>query len=155
LEEDEMTLLTPHAVDAVEDKAALSALGAAAARLRESSVRPQMLAGDQLIALPVEVTDAVLDLLERFARGESVVIASSSALLTTSQVADFLGVSRTFVIHLIDDGKLGVEYRGTHRRVSLMDAVRYLDEAKRDRRAKLDAIAELTARTGGYDGDTF
>jgi excisionase family DNA binding protein len=70
-------------------------------------------------------------------------------------VADFLGVSRTFVIQLIDAGKLGVEYRGTHRRVSLIDATRYLEEAKQQRQAKLDAIAELTARTGGYDGDPF
>jgi excisionase family DNA binding protein len=150
-----MMLSSPHAVDAVEDTTARSALREAAMLLEGSAVAPHLVAGDQRIELPSEVADAFRDLLGRFANGESVVIGSTSTLLTTSQVADFLGVSRTFVIQLIDAGKLGVEYRGTHRRVSLGDAARYLDEAKRDRQAKLDVIAELTARTGGYDGDPF
>jgi excisionase family DNA binding protein len=150
-----VTLLSPHAVDAVEDTTARSALREAVALLGASTDAPQLVVGGQRISLPSEVAEAFRDLLGRFANGESVVIGSTSTLLTTSQVADFLGVSRTFVIHLIDAGKLGAEYRGTHRRVSLADVVRYLERAKRDQQTKLDAIAELTARTGGYDGDPF
>jgi hypothetical protein len=30
-----------------------------------------------------------------------------------------------------------------------------LEESKHDRRDRLDAIAELTADKGGYDGDAF
>ncbi len=118
-------------------------------------VPPRLLAGDQVIELPHEVADAFRDLLARFANGESVVIGSTRTLLTTSQVADFLGVSRSFVVNLIDAGRLDFEYRGTHRRVSLTEAVRYLEESKHARRDRLDAIAELTADRGGYDGDPF
>lgn len=150
-----MTLLSPHAVDAVEDTAVRSQLRDAIALFAEPSSVPRLVAGGQSVALPAEVMDAFRDVLGRFANGESVVIGSVGTLLTTSQVADFLGVSRTFVIQLIDAGKLGVEYRGTHRRVPLADAARYADDAKREREAKLDAIAALTARTGGYDGDPF
>lgn len=153
--EEKMTLLSPHAVDAVEDTMVRSQLHDAVALFRDPATAPQLVAGDQRISLPSEVLDAFRDILGRFANGESVVIGSVSTLLTTSQAADFLGVSRTFVIQLIDAGKLGVEYRGTHRRVPLADAARYLDDAKRERQAKLDAIAALTARTGGYDGDPF
>lgn len=150
-----MTLISPHAVEAVHDSTALSSLREIA-ELLDGALQPPVLATDgQLIALPPEVVEAFQDLLHRFARGESVVIGSTSSLLTTSQVADLLGVSRTFVIQLIDAGKLSVEYRGTHRRVALGDAVRYLENAKRARRAALDEIAELNARTGGYDGDPF
>jgi len=150
-----MTLLTPHAVDPVEDAAALSTLRLAMSRLSDSLVPVQLIAGNESFSLPSEVTDAFRDLLERFAKGETVVIGSTDTLLTTSQVADFLGISRTYVIQLIDAGKLDVEYRGTHRRVSLADVVRYREESRHDRRAKLDEISDLTARAGGYDGDPF
>lgn len=150
-----MTLLSPHAVDAVEDTTVRSQLRDAIALFAEPSSAPRLVAGGQSVSLPAEVMDAFRDVLARFANGESVVIGSVGTLLTTSQVADFLGVSRTFVIQLIDAGKLGVEYRGTHRRVPLVDAARYADDAKREREAKLGAIAALTARTGGYDGDPF
>lgn len=150
-----MTLLSPHATDAIVDTSELRELREAALRLSESVAPPRLLAGDQVIELPREVSDAFRDLLERFANGESVVIGSTRTLLTTSQVADFLGVSRSFVVNLIDAGRLDFEYRGTHRRVSLTEAVRYLEESKHERRDRLDAIAELTADNGGYDGDPF
>jgi len=151
----EMTLLSPHATEAVVDASELSALKSAAARVNDSVIPPRILVGEEVITLPSEVVDAVQDLLTRFANGDSVVIGSARTLLTTSQVADLLGVSRSFVVHLIDDGQLDYEFRGTHRRVSLTETVRYLEESKRERRAKLDAIAEVTAETGGYDGDPF
>lgn len=150
-----MTLLTPHAVDPVEDAAAMSALRLAAARLNDSSVPAQLIAGNELFSLPDEVADAFRDLLERFAKGETVVIGSTNTLLTTSQAADFLGISRTYVVQLIDEGKLDVEYRGTHRRVSLTDVVRFREQSRGSRHARLDEISELTARSGGYDGDPF
>lgn len=150
-----MTLLTPHAVDPVEDAAAMSALRLAAARLNDSSVPAQLIAGNELFSLPDEVADAFRDLLERFAKGETVVIGSTSTLLTTSEAADFLGISRTYVVQLIDEGKLDVEYRGTHRRVSLADVVRFREQSRGSRHARLDEISELTARSGGYDGDPF
>ena len=150
-----MTLMSPHATDAIVDTVELRELREAAARLGESADPPRLLAGDQVIRLPHEVADAFRDLLARFANGESVVIGSTRTLLTTSQVADFLGVSRSFVVNLIDAGKLDFEYRGTHRRVSLTEAVRYLEESKHDRRDRLDAIAQLTSESDGYDGDPF
>jgi excisionase family DNA binding protein len=149
-----MTLTNPHTVEAVE-AAVRSQLREAAELLAASHTSPQLFAGDRHIALPQEVADALHDLLERFASGESVVIGSTNTLLTTSQVADVLGVSRTFVVQLIDSGALGVEYRGTHRRVRLADAVRYLEESRGKRRTKLDEIAELTAERGGYEDDPF
>ena len=111
--------------------------------------------GVQSPELPSEVRGAVADLLSRFARGEGVVIGSANSLLTTSQAAEMLGVSRTFVVNLIDQGKLGVEYRNTHRRLVLTDVLRYAEERRRARRGKLDEIAAITERTGGYDGDPF
>jgi hypothetical protein len=86
-----VTLLSPHATDAIVDKSELTELRSAANRL-SGSAQPRLLAGDEVIELPHEVAEALRDLLERFANGESVVIGSTRTLLTTSQVADFLGL---------------------------------------------------------------
>lgn len=45
--------------------------------------------------------------------------------------------------------------RGRVSAESLEESVQCREESTRKRRAQLDAIAELTARTGGYDGDPF
>ena len=47
--------------------------------------------------------------------------------MTTQQVANLLGVSRPFVVKLIDDGRLAGHKVGTHRRVYTRDAVAYKD----------------------------
>jgi excisionase family DNA binding protein len=60
--------------------------------------------------------------------------------LTTGETAQLLGLSRTFVIRLIDGGKLSAHSVGTHRRVRKVDVVAYL--AERDRR--LEAVVSLS-----------
>lgn len=60
--------------------------------------------------------------------------------LTTSEAAQLLGVSRNFVIRLIDEGKLSAHSVGTHRRVRKVDVVTYL--AERDRR--LEEVATIS-----------
>ncbi|MCU1475458.1 MAG: DNA-binding protein [Subtercola sp.] len=83
--------------------------------------------------LPPEARDAVLDLLERLAEGHAVVVASTDTLLTTSQAAELIGISATYLLRLANNQTIPVEYRGTHRRFRLADAMRYLEESKRSR----------------------
>ena len=45
--------------------------------------------------------------------------------MTTQQVANLLGVSRPFVVKLIDEGRLPGHKVGTHRRVYTRDAHAY------------------------------
>ena len=51
--------------------------------------------------------------------------------MTTQQVARLLGVSRPFVVKLIDDGKLPGHKVGTHRRVYTRDAIEYKSRMER------------------------
>ena len=98
----------------------------------------------QVIAVPIEVRDAVRDLLQRFADGESVVVGSTDALLTTSHAAELLGISATYLLRLANEGTVPVEYRGTHRRFRLADAMEYLE---RSRAAKAAREARQAARS--------
>ncbi|MGA7205141.1 MAG: helix-turn-helix domain-containing protein [Specibacter sp.] len=67
--------------------------------------------------LAPEARDAVVDLLQRLSRGESVTVASVAELLTTSQAAELAGISHTFLRNMTDRGEIPVEYRGSHRRI--------------------------------------
>lgn len=69
------------------------------------------------VQLPGEARDAVVDLLQRLASGDSVTVTSVAETLTTSQAAEAAGISHTYLRNLTDAGVIPVEYRGTHRRI--------------------------------------
>lgn len=96
---------------------------------------------------------AIIDLLGRLATGDSVVLSSIEQLVTTSQAASMLGVSRTYVCTLMDDGRLPFEYRGTHRRVRVGDLLDYLREQEHTRRRALERIQQVSREAGLYDDD--
>ena len=99
------------------------------------------------IELPVEAGRAVLLLLEELGAGAAVHLVATDAELTTQQTADLLGISRTYVIRLIEDGKLPAHLVGTHRRLRATDVLNY--KARRAARlAAVDAIADADAEVG-------
>nr|WP_308071103.1 helix-turn-helix domain-containing protein [Rhodococcus sp. I2R] len=71
---------------------------------------------------------AVMELLRQLATGTSVTIAAVGDLLTTSQAAEVLGVSDTYVRKPADSGRLPIEMRGSHRRFRLEDLVKHREE---------------------------
>jgi excisionase family DNA binding protein len=94
--------------------------------------------GDYDIALPPAAQLAVTQFLSQLAVG-SVHVLGDGDELTTQEAADLLGLSRTFVVRLIDSGKLPAHFAGTHRRVRAIDALNYL----RQREERLDAVAAI------------
>ncbi|HKT56498.1 MAG TPA: excisionase family DNA-binding protein [Microbacterium sp.] len=105
--------------------------------------------------LPAPVREALADVLHRFARGEAVVVGSAATLLTTGQAAAMLGMSRSYLVRLIDEGKVQCEFVGTHRRVRLEEALRYGAIFRARRSASLDEIAGVSREAGLYDDDEF
>ena len=104
----------------------------------ESSVSVRV--GDETVVLPDDVNRAVRSLLRDLATGVPVHVIPADAELTTQQAADLLGLSRTYVVRLIDQGSLVAHMAGTHRRLLASDVLAY-----RERRAsKLAALGELT-----------
>jgi len=69
------------------------------------------------LQLPEEAHEALIEVLSRFADGESVSIGTPELLLNTSQAAQMAGISNSYLRKLADAGTIPVEYRGTHRRI--------------------------------------
>ena len=114
-----------------------------AARLGVGARPVAVRTADGEVELPAGAQLAVAQLLSDLAAG-SVHVVADDRDLTTQETAELLGLSRTFVVRLIDAGKLSAHLAGTHRRVRASDALRYL----RDRDRRLDAVAALATRDG-------
>jgi excisionase family DNA binding protein len=81
--------------------------------------------------LPGEARDAVVDLLARLGRGETVTVGSVEEMLTTSQAAELAGISHTYLRNMTDRGEIPVEYRGTHRRIRQAAIMAWLEGQKK------------------------
>lgn len=94
-----------------------------------------------VVKLPKTASAAVRRLLEELAAGTSVHLIADDAVLTTSEAGELLGISRTYVTRLVDEGKLPAHRVGSHRRLRAADVLAY--KARRAQRfAAVDAIAE-------------
>lgn len=94
--------------------------------------------------LPGEARDAVVDLLARLGRGETVTVSSVEEMLTTSQAAELAGISHTYLRNMTDRGEIPVEYRGTHRRIPRAAIMAWLEGQKKaeQRAQETDAAKE-------------
>lgn len=89
--------------------------------------------------LPPVARRAVEQLLRELARGGVVHVLVDGRDVTTQDAAEVLGLSRTFVVRLIDTGKLPAHLAGTHRRIRVADLMAYAEE----RSQRLEAVAAI------------
>lgn len=101
--------------------------------------------------LPNNLYSFLLRLLADLHAGHSVTILQSRHELTTVEASKILGMSRQFLIQLLEKGEIPFHMVGTHRRLYVRDVVAY--KAKRDtaRRKTLDDLARHEFAKGDYD----
>lgn len=116
--------------------------------LPESGKGPVVLrAGQKDVRLPPGVSRAVRRLLDRLAAGEAVQMVSADTELTSREAAELLGISRTYLVRLVDEGRIPAHMVGTHRRLKASDVLAYRRD-REERLAKVAAIAEADAELG-------
>ena len=98
------------------------------------------LEGGQELVLPSAVKTLLMHLLTEMSRGNAVTIIPIHAELTTQEAADFLNVSRPYLITLLEKGAIRFHMVGTHRRIKFEDLAAY--KAQKDRERD-EAMAEL------------
>ena len=101
--------------------------------------------------LPDSLNSFLVELIELLNVGKPVTIVRNMAKLTTMEAASILGVSRQFLVNLLEKGEIPYHMVGTHRRMYAQDLFRY--KAKRDeqRHEAIRELAQAEAREGLYD----
>jgi excisionase family DNA binding protein len=106
------------------------------------------LAGGDALVVPREAAVMLAQILGFLANGQGVTVTPSNAMLTTQQAADFLNVSRPYLIKLLEAGEIRFEKVGTHRRVAFAELMQYKRRDDQERRRAADELTELGQELG-------
>jgi excisionase family DNA binding protein len=112
------------------------------------TARLRVIDGDSEIEVPVAALRMLVNILTNMASGNAVSLVPIHAELTTQQAADFLNVSRPYVVGLLERGELAHHKVGTHRRVYFRDLMAYKDAQLRKSKAALTELAKLDQELG-------
>jgi len=98
---------------------------------------------DTKVALPKTAVRVLIEALTYISEGREVVVKPLNEELTTQKAAEFLRVSRPFLIKILENGEIPHRKVGKHRRVLLSDLEDY---KRRIDEKRLKILAELTAQ---------
>ncbi|PPK67954.1 helix-turn-helix domain-containing protein [Actinokineospora auranticolor] len=121
--------------------------------LTQSSGRTATLTAPDGTALefPAEIFDILRDVVVAMSQGLAITVAPQHTVLTTSEAAHLLGVSRPTLVRLLEAGDIPFEQPNRHRRVRLADVLAYQERARRARASGLDGMVRSGEDGGLYD----
>lgn len=102
-------------------------------------------------AIPESVYKILIDVLAKMQDGKAVAVVPLMMALTTKRAADILGVSRQYLVRLLDQGQIPFHRAGTHRRIYLKDLMEYRNRRDKERHASIERIARQEMEDGTYD----
>lgn len=101
-----------------------------------------------LLELPPAALRLIAQVLGAMGDQRPITVVPRSLELTTVDAANFLNVSRPFVIKEIEAGRLKHRKVGTHRRVEYADLVEYRDRMRDSQRTALEGLASDAQELG-------
>ncbi|MCC7494911.1 MAG: helix-turn-helix domain-containing protein [Fimbriimonadaceae bacterium] len=149
--------LEPYAL-AAQDAAGARASSAALAAFRPGddgtvTLRLEDHRTGQQVEAPVAAVAVRLltQALAQMAEGHAVTLLPLDAELSTQQAADLLGVSRPYLVKLLEEGRIPFRKVGAHRRVRAAALRDYLADYQRQGLEALAAITSEAQRMGLYE----
>jgi excisionase family DNA binding protein len=121
--------------------------------LRKSTEGPVKVAGarGRKVQLPRPLVGLLEEILKNMQAGKAVSIVPEHHELTTQRAANMLGVSRPFMVRLLEEDKLPFHMVGSHRRVYLRDVLAYKAKRDKERHTSIVRMARMEKKAGTYD----
>lgn len=151
-------MLNPEPIETVAPSEADARLAQESSRLlatrklgKRASVRLRLDDESEDVVVPTSAVRLLLRILAEMSQGNAVTLIPTHAELTTQQAADLLGVSRPFVVKLLDEGKIPSRSVGRYRKVRFDDLMVYKRRDDELRARVLDQLAADAQELGmGY-----
>jgi excisionase family DNA binding protein len=113
--------------------------------LEEAKKQPQS------ITVPLSAFKLLLTILTEMAAGNTVTLVPMISELTTQEAANFLNVSRPYLIQLLETKKIPFRKVGTRRKILFQDLMAYKTKTDEARRKVLDELSKEAQKLGiGY-----
>lgn len=103
------------------------------------------------IDLPKPLNDLLLFIVDAMKRKQAILIMPEDEVFTTQAAANYLGMSRPFLLRLLERGKIPFHRVGTHRRILLKDLLDFQSIRNRERSRALTELTQLMDEEGVYD----
>src|ERR1700737_4426436 len=103
---------------------------------------------EEEILVPLRVSHGILHLLLELAKGNAITLVPVEAMLTTQDAANFLNVSRPFLIKLLSQEKVPVQKVGNRRRIAFAEVLKLKKKLMQESDTALKELAELDAELG-------
>ena len=103
------------------------------------------------LELPEPLFHLLVGAVRTMREGKAVVLLPETESLTTQAAANFLGVSRPFLVDLLERNAIPHHKVGSHRRVYLKDLLDYQRQRDSRRRATLDDLRSKVEAAGLYE----
>jgi excisionase family DNA binding protein len=105
-------------------------------------------ASGRAIPLPGDLCQLLIQVAGELRSGNSVVILSAEDEMTPQTAADFLGMSRQFLMRLLDKAELPFHKVGSHRRIRRKDVETYARKRAAQRSARLERLRDKIQAAG-------
>ena len=122
---------------------------------RLAALRPNRPGGASLvdgrgeaIVLPREMLGLLSTVAGELQAGRTVLVVTGDAELTPREAAGHLGMSRQFLMRLLDQGALPFHRVGSHRRLLLQDVLRFAERRAEARREALEKLRDKIQSEG-------
>jgi excisionase family DNA binding protein len=124
---------------------------------REPTQHARLVGPDGAIELPPELYSVIRAAVHALLAGRGITIQPHTAMLSTQEAADLLGISRPTLVKLLEAGEIPYDQlpgQRRHRRVQLAAVEAYRQRSRRRRRAALRELTRDADAQGLYEAGT-
>lgn len=100
--------------------------------------------------LPLPIYRQLIRMVDALRRGCAVAMLPEDETFTSQAAADFLGMSRQFLVTLLDKREIPYHRVGAHRRIYFKDLMTYKEKRDQERSDILDELAREVDEAGMY-----
>ncbi|MGN7613135.1 helix-turn-helix domain-containing protein [Magnetococcales bacterium HHB-1] len=93
------------------------------------------------VTLPMSAIRLLTQILDQMAKGNAVSLVPIHAELTTQEAANFLSVSRPYLVKILEEGKIPFHKVGVRRRVLFKDLMAYRERRQEQKKTALNELA--------------